>query len=114
MQFAQSFSPLKDKTGVEATDYSSDFEIMFDKLDKLEKHYENGSMDFNLIRYLPGRAKILCQGQISDLSTKRKYADPNYTDMNTLELNVVLSANKYTKFGSIHLFSAYKNKIKRQ
>ena len=85
---------------------------MLTKLDKLDKLYGRGSMEFDFIRYLQGLDKVFYQGQISGVQTKMKYADPNYTDKSTLEFNVVLTANQYTNFNRIHISLPIKVKSK--
>ena len=39
------------------------------------KRYNDGQMLADLIRYIPGLAKLAYQGQIKSIETKRKYAD---------------------------------------
>ena len=85
---------------------------MLTKLDKLEKLYGHESMDFDFIRYLPGLGKVFYQGQIAGAQAKRKRADPNYTDKNTLQFNVVLTANPYTNFNRMHICLPIKVKSK--
>ena len=60
-------------------------------------------MDFDLIRYLPGMAKISRQGQIYNTLPKRAYASPNWSDVKTFEFNFILAANTATKFKNMYL-----------
>ena len=60
VQLAQSLIPLNDVVKVQSIDYSADFNDMLNKLDKLWFLYMQGTMDFDLIRYLQGIAKALC------------------------------------------------------
>ena len=71
------------------------------KLEKLEKLYDDGTMDYNLMAYIPCLGKIFYQGQIAGVVTKKAYASPNYTNKNTLEFNVNLTADQYTNFSSM-------------
>ena len=45
-------------------DNTSDLKDVFTKIDKLKKLWDDGSMYIDLIRYLPGMAKISRLGQI--------------------------------------------------
>ena len=56
--------------------------------------------------------KILPQGQISSILTKRSYVDANDKDKTTLEFNTVLLANQYRNFNSMHIFLPIKIKSK--
>lgn len=60
VQLAQSLNRLNDVVKVQSIDYSADFNDMLNKLDKLWFLYMQGTMDFDLIRYLQGIAKALC------------------------------------------------------
>ena len=103
VQLVQSLNPLNDVVKVQSIHYLADFNDMLNKLDKLESLYMQGTMDFDLIRYLPGITKVSRQGQIYSIITKRSYADPNYNDKTTLEFNIVFPANHYTNFNSMHI-----------
>ena len=58
MQLAQSLNLLKDSIGIESINYSVNIKNMLTKLDKLEKLYSHGNMDFDFIRYLLGLSKV--------------------------------------------------------
>ena len=77
MQVGQSLNSLKDGLGVESVDYSADFNNMSNKLDKRKLLYDRGSMDPDMIRYIPGLARIFYQGQL-------EYASSTYSDKNIL------------------------------
>ena len=55
-------------------------------MDKLKKLWDGGSMDYDLIRYLPGMAKISRQGQIYSAHPQRVYPSLNWSDLKTFEL----------------------------
>ena len=61
----QSLNPLDDATGVNAVDYSADFDGLYKRVDNLEKFFKTGSAPRKLIRYIPGLVKPTYQGQIS-------------------------------------------------
>ena len=64
VHLGQSLNPLNDDVKVSSVDNSSDLQDVFTKIDKLKKLCDDGTMDFDLIKYLPGMAKISRQGQI--------------------------------------------------
>ena len=51
-----------------------------------------------MIRYLPGLAKPLYQGQLKGTLPKKAYADDTYKDLKTAEFTIQLSANQYMNF----------------
>ena len=64
VQLGHPLNPLNGVTKVSSFDNSSDLQDVFTKFDKLKKLCYDETMDFDLIRYLPGMAKIIRQGQI--------------------------------------------------
>ena len=52
------------------------------------KRYNDGQMLADLIRYIPGLAKLAYQGQIKSIETKRKYADDTYKGMKLLHFQL--------------------------
>ena len=56
-----------------------------------------------LIRYFPGLAKPLYQGQLKGTLSKKAYVDDMYKDLKTAEFTIQLSANQYMNFHSVHL-----------
>ena len=109
---AQALNPLKDMTKAESIDYSSDVKKMLNKVENLEKLYEAGKMDFNLLRYIPGLANTAYQEQIYYLQTKQKFASETYAQKNNVECEIILPTNEYTNFNNMHLFPPKKIKSK--
>ena len=58
-QLGQLLKPSNDAPKVKAIDYTSNFKHITDKVDKLELLMERGTMDVNLIKYLPGRTSYV-------------------------------------------------------
>ena len=108
----QSLNPLDDVTGVNAVDYSADFDGLYKKVDNLEKFFKTGSAPERLIRYIPSLVKPTYQGQISGTQEKRAYADDTYRDLKIAEFNIQLTANQYMNFHNVHL--VFPLKIKKQ
>ena len=82
------------------------------KADNLEKFFETGKGQGDLIRNLPGLAKPLYQGQLKEIIKKKAYADDTYKDLKTAEFNIQLSSNQYKNFHNVHL--VFPLKIKRK
>ena len=57
VQFGQALNPLKNLAKVSSIDKSSDLQDAFTKIDNIKKLWDDGSMDYDLIRYLPGMVK---------------------------------------------------------
>ena len=70
MQSAQSnrvklddnLNPLENATGVDAVDFSADIDNLLTKIDKITDLYDTGRVDADLLRDIPGMAKIMYQG----------------------------------------------------
>ena len=75
--------------------------MYFRKVVKLSNLWEDGKVDYSLIRYLPGLANVSRQGQIYSIVPKKVYASSNYTDKKTLEFNSLLASNTYTNHSSL-------------
>ena len=90
-----SLNPLKDAVGVESVDYSAQFDGLVKKANNLQNFIQKGQAEGSLIRYLPGLAKPLYQGQIKGSIEKKAFADD--------EFNIQLSSNQYMNFHSVHL-----------
>ena len=101
VQLGENLNPLKDLVNVPTVDNTSDLKDVFKKIDKLGNLWEDGKMDYNLIRYLPGMATVSRQGQIYNIVPKKGYAAFNYTDKKTLEFTYLLAANTYTNYSSL-------------
>ena len=81
-------NPMKDATGMAAIDCNANIDNLIDKLDKLSMLYDSGRMDKDVMKYIPGMAPIIYQGQIDFVDTKRTYAASTYSDMQQLEFNL--------------------------
>ena len=108
---ATSLNPLKDAVGVTSVDYSAQCDGLVKKADNLQNFIERGQAEGPLLRYLPGLAKPLYQGQIKGTIEKRAYADDTYKDLKTAEFNIQLSSNQYMNFHNVHL--VFPMKIKK-
>ena len=65
-----------------------------------------------MIRYFPGLAKPLYQGQLKGTLPKKAYVDDTYKDLKTTEFTIQLLANQYMNFHSVHLVFPLKIKKK--
>ena len=111
-----SLNPLKDAVGVASVDYSTQFDGLVKKADNLQNFLEKGNAESGLLRYLPGLAKPLYQGQIKGTIEKKSYADDTYKDLKIAEFNIQLSSNQYMNFHNLHLvfpLKIKKNLMKR-
>lgn len=54
---------LKDNAKVESTDYSTEFDNLFNRMYIFWKLYSDEQMSTDLIRYISGLAKVAYQGQ---------------------------------------------------
>ena len=106
-----SLNPLKDAAGVTSVDYGAQYDGLVKKADNLQNFLEKGEAEGPLLRYLPGLAKPLYQGQIKGTIEKRAYADDTYKDLKTAEFNIQLSSNQYMNFHNVHL--VFPMKIKK-
>ena len=64
-------NPLDDAVGVDAVDYSADFDSLYKRINNVQKFFEKGSAPGNLVRYIPGLAKPIYQGQIDGTVEKK-------------------------------------------
>lgn len=103
VQLGQSLNPLNDVVKTSSVGNSSDLQDVFTKVYTLKKLWDDRTIDFDLIRYLPGMAKILRQGQIYNAFPKKAYISPNWSDMKTFECNVILAANTAIYFNNMYL-----------
>ena len=55
-------------------------------MENFYKLYDKGEMAYNMIRYIPGLAKIAYRGQLGGTEAKRKYADDTYKEKKLLKL----------------------------
>ena len=104
VSLGQSLNPPNDVAKPSSVDNSSDLQDVFTKIDKLKKLWDDETIDFDLIRYIPGITKIRqIKGQIYNTLPKKPYASPNWSDMKTFEFNLILAANTATNFNNMHL-----------
>ena len=96
-------NPIKDATGVSAIDFSADIDNLIDKIDKITTLYDTGRMDKDVMKYIPGMARVSYQGQIDFVDTKRTYAASTYSDMQQLEFNLEVVNNHYINFSNMVL-----------
>ena len=75
-----SLNPLKDAIRVTSIDYSTEFDGLVKKANNLQNFIEKGEAQGDLVRYLPGLAKPIYQGQIKGTIEKKAYADDTYKD----------------------------------
>ena len=109
---ATTLNPLKDATGVTSVDFGTQFDGLVKKADNLLNFIEKGEAEGGLLRYLPGLALPLYQGQIKGTIEKKAFADDTYKDLKTAEFTIQLSANQYMNFHSVHLVFPLKIKKK--
>ena len=76
VKLGENLNPLKDATGVEAVDFSADIDNLIGKIDKLKTLYDESQVDADILRYIPGMSKIMYQGQIDGIDTKKKHMLP--------------------------------------
>ena len=107
-----SVNPLKDAVGVTSIDYSTEFDGLVKKANNLQSFIEKGEAQSDLVRYLPGLAKTIYQGQIKGTIEKKTYADDTYKDLKTAEFNIQLSSNQYMNSHNVYLVFPMKIKTK--
>ena len=103
VKLGQNLNPVDDATGVESIDYSASVEDLIGKVKKLKTLYEKGQIDADVLRYVPGMNKIMYQGQLNYIDTKKSHASSTYTDMEQLEFVIELPADTFLNFSTIQL-----------
>ena len=98
VHLGQSINLLNEVVNVLSVDNSFDLQDVFAKIDKFEKIWDDRKMDFDLIRYLSGMAKISRQNQIYNALLKKAYASPTWPNMKSFEFNFILAANTTANF----------------
>ena len=98
VHLGQSINLLNEVVNVLSVDNSFDLQDVFAKTDKFEKIWDDRTMDFDLIRYLSGMAKISRQNQIYNALLKKAYASPNWPNMKSFEFNFILAAKITANF----------------
>ena len=68
-------NPLKDAVQVDKIDYAADFDNLFSIMDNFDKFFKTGKISYNMLKCIPGLAKLGYQRQLYSSETKRKYAD---------------------------------------
>ena len=84
----------------------------YQKIQRVDKVPGVDKESGELIRYFPGLAKPLYQGQLKGTLPKKTFANDRYKDLNTAEFTIQLSANQYMNFHSVHLVFPLKIKKK--
>ena len=107
---APSLNLMKDAAKVEAIDYTAYFENLFGQFDAYTKFYNTGKTKNDLVRYIPGLAKPVHQGQIGGMLTKKAYAHDTYKGLEVAEFNIKLTNNQYMNF---HVYLVFPMKIKK-
>ena len=47
-------------------------------MDGFDQFFQTGKISYNMLKYIPGLAKLGYQGQLYSTETKRKYAHESY------------------------------------
>ena len=53
---------LKDAVQVDEVDYTADFDNLFSRWDDFDKFFKTGKISYNMLKYIPGLAKLGYQG----------------------------------------------------
>ena len=96
-------NPLEDAEQVNEIDYTVDFDNLFSRMDDFNKFFKTGKKSYNMLKYIPGLAKLGYQGQLHSTETKSKYAGDKYKGKKVIEFNVQLTANHYSNFQNVRL-----------
>ena len=56
-------NPWKDMVEIDEVDYLADFDNLYLRMDDFDKFFNRGKISYNMIKYIPGLAKIAYQGQ---------------------------------------------------
>ena len=75
VQFGQALNPLKNVAKVSSIDNTLDLQDVFTNINEFKKLWDDGSVDYDLISYLPGMPKISRQGTILAY-TYKEYMPP--------------------------------------
>ena len=90
---------------------SADFDNLYSKMNDFDKFFRTGKVPCNILRYIPGLAKVGYQNQLHSTEMKRKYADDTYQNKKVIEFNVQLTKGHYTNFQNVHLCFPLKIKL---
>ena len=105
-------NPLKNSIGVTSIDYTAQFNSLSQKVDNLKKFVKDGVAEGGMIKYLPGLAEPVYQGQIKGINERKAYADETYSGLKIAEFNIQLSNNEYMNFHDVQLVFPLKIKKK--
>ena len=105
-------NPLDAAVGVDAVDYSADFDSLYKRINNVQKFFEKGTPPGNLVKYIPDLAKPIYQGQIAGPVEKKAYAEDSYRDLKVAMFMIQLSTNQYMNFNNVHLVFPLKIKKK--
>ena len=103
VKLGQNLNPVDDATGVESIDYSASVDDLIGKVKKLKTLYDKGQIDADVLRYMPGMNKIMYQGQLNYIKTRKAHTSSTYTDMEQLEFVIELTADKFLNFSTIEI-----------
>ena len=73
-------------------------------MDDFDKFFTTGKVSYNMLRYIPGLAKLVYHGKLHSTETKKKYADDSYKNKNIIEFNIQLTKGHYTNFQNVYLY----------
>ena len=105
-------NPQKDATGVVSVDYTAQYNALSQKVDNLKNLLEKGTAESGMLKYLPGLAPPVYQGQLKGTNEKKAYADETYSGLKLAEFNIQLSNNEYMNFHDVHIVFPLKIKKK--
>ena len=80
-------------------------------MDDFDRFLKTRKISYNMLKYIPGLAKIAYQGQLHSTETKSKYADESCRNKKVIEFNDQFTANHYTNFQNVHLCFLIKIKL---
>ena len=95
VQLGENLNPLKDLPKVPVVDNRFDLKDLFRNVDKLSNLWEDGKVDYSLIRYLTGLAKIHIN--INILIHILIFLIINIL----IHINILLASNTYTSYSSL-------------
>ena len=102
VRLGENLNSVEDATGVDAVDFSADIDNLIGKF-ILTDLYDTGKVDADMLRYIPGMSKIMYQGQLDHIETKKCYAESTYTNKEMMEFNINITANHYVNFSNMVL-----------
>ena len=65
-----SLNPLNDMAKVDEVNYSTNFDNLYLRMDDFDKFFRTGEVSYNMLRYIPGLAKLAIK--VSYIQQKRK------------------------------------------